>query len=183
MSAMSRDDGDRRWGVPLPPVSPNFTHGHPMSPNDLSDTRVEQPPSAVQIPSAFLSGLRVKALAFRCRRCRAMTSISAIRGARRLRVVTPKTQNPAQKPGRRKCIVRRSRPRLCRSANKIRKHLNRVSVDSKKIFQYHGWLVQTNRSVQADPFFPADRRPKKRLSGVRELLTLGWSATLCAILR
>jgi HD superfamily phosphohydrolase len=39
-------------------------------------------------------------------------------------------------------------------ANKIRKHLNRISIDGKKIFQYHGWVLQRNRSDQAVTFFP-----------------------------
>jgi hypothetical protein len=58
---------------------------------------------------------------------------------RRLRVATPKMQNPAQKPGPKKCMWLRSRPRLRKSAsrsmaNKIRNYPNMISGESKEIF-------------------------------------------------
>jgi hypothetical protein len=153
--------------------------------------------------SPCLSG---EMLNFRSRRCRAMTSISAIRPpaprprfhpippnltqchprfwlgepsnfalcvearvpdelafgsaaveksaeARRLRVVIPKMQNPASSRVVKKCVCGAAVLAVQNEANKIRKHLNRSSIDSKKIFQYHGWVIHRNRSVQAVPFF------------------------------
>jgi hypothetical protein len=48
---------------------------------------------------------------------------------------------PGLKPGRQKCMFGGAALSCANQANKTRKHFIRISVDNKRIFQYHGCVV------------------------------------------
>jgi hypothetical protein len=108
-------------GAPPPgfhPIPPNLTQGHPTV---LGFTQAPSEPAL----------------------CPAAKEKSA--EGRRLRFITPKMQNPAQKPGRKNACVpieRVAQPlsavqisQANRMANKIRNHRSMIPANGKKIFQ------------------------------------------------
>jgi hypothetical protein len=151
-------------GVPLPPVSPNFTQRHPRSPKprDRWQARfwlaaVESPPTPVP---KLAQSPQIPSTKYRGQVAPTEPSLPSRSGksaeARRLRVVTPEMQNPAPKPGRKNACVPQPpsaaqvRKRLnvrpqppsagkmshsIRMANKIRNYPSTISLDAKKIFQ------------------------------------------------
>jgi hypothetical protein len=150
-------------GVPLPPVSPNFTQRHPRSPKPRDRWQARSWLAAVESPPTPVPKLaqspQIPSTKYRGQVAPTEPSLPSRSGksaeARRLRVVTPEMQNPAPKPGRKNACVPQppsaaqvrkrlnvchSRPRLrkllsCSVANKTRKYPSTISLDPKKIFQ------------------------------------------------